>query len=309
MDAGDSARRRSIWIDENTASYLRLRIKTFYNADYFDRIVLPLLDIPAAAQLLDVGCGYGGLSLLLAERRPDLHITAVDFEPAALQSAAATAMHEGLANVTFVQGDAQRLQFNANTFDTVVCQTLLTHVAAAEKAVSEMARLLKPGGVFMAAEYATLGAWGSYDNVGDSTRDDAWHQKYFRGLQLFVRGKQTLGRGDDRLGVRVPLLATAAGLDVFDVRLNDRALCVIPPYRHAKQADYLEVLKAFHAKESDGEGLAKTTETVRAAGGTDEDAAWLYNAVDHGRIRQAIDQQSLAMISAYQLFLTFARKL
>ena len=56
MDAGDSAhatsRRRSIWIDENTASYLRLRIKTFYNADYFDRIVLPLLDIPAAWQLL-----------------------------------------------------------------------------------------------------------------------------------------------------------------------------------------------------------------------------------------------------------------
>jgi len=57
MNAGDSAhatsRRRSICIDENTASYLRLRIKTFYNADYFDRIVLPLLDIPAAAQLLD----------------------------------------------------------------------------------------------------------------------------------------------------------------------------------------------------------------------------------------------------------------
>src|ERR1051326_5986545 len=51
----------SHWDDERFARILGLRMKTFYNADYFDRIVLPLLDIPNAGRVLDVGCGYGGL--------------------------------------------------------------------------------------------------------------------------------------------------------------------------------------------------------------------------------------------------------
>lgn len=308
MTNRDSQQQNSIWADENTAKYLRLRVKTFYNTDYFERIVLPLLDIPAGARVLDVGCGYGGLSLLLAERRPDLRLTGVDLESRALESATATAAQSGLRNMTFEHGDCQHLRFENCAFDAVVCQTLLTHVSNPETTVNEMARVMKPGGVFMAAEYSIAGAWTSSDNVGDSNRDEAWYSQYFRVLRLFMRGKQMLGRGDDQLGVRVPLLATAAGLEVFDLRVNDRALCVIPPYNHAKQAEYLDVLEAFHAKDSDKKGFTKTLEAVRAAGGSDEDAIWLDTAVDHAAIREAIAQRNLTMISAYLMYLTFARK-
>lgn len=229
-------------------------------------------------------------------------------ESRALESAAATAARSGLGNVMYEHGDCQHLRFEKHEFDAVVCQTLLTHVGSPETTVNEMARVLKPRGVFMAAEYSIAGAWSAYDNVGDSSRDEAWYAKYFRVLRLFMRGKQMLGRGDDRLGVRVPLLATDAGLDVFDVRLNDRALCLIPPYSHAKQADYLDVLEAFHAKDSDKKGLEKTLEAVRAAGGGDEDAIWLESAVDHAAMRKAIAQRNLTVISAYMMYLTFARK-
>jgi SAM-dependent methyltransferase len=65
------------WSDDETARLLRLRMKTLWNLDYFEKIVLPLLHLPKDGQVLDVGCGNGGMSFLFSEQRPDLLITGV----------------------------------------------------------------------------------------------------------------------------------------------------------------------------------------------------------------------------------------
>jgi len=298
----------TIWADEEMAKFLRLRVKTFYNTDYFERIVLPLLDLPPEGHILDVGCGYGGLSFTLARLRPDLHITGVDKETGALESAAKTAADNGWVSMTFKQVDGHQLSYEDNLFDAVVCQTVLTHVRDAEIVVHEMSRVLKPGGVFMAAEYNDLGLMSFYSSVGDEKRDEAWVQKYFRLSRLYMQGKKILERGDDELGVRIPWLATVAGLDVFDVRLNDRVLHVIPPYGHPKQVDYLELVKAAFAPDPDGKDLTRIVDILRPAGGTEEEARWLYKAEDDEAVRVAIEERNLTRVSAYMLFLTFARK-
>jgi ubiquinone/menaquinone biosynthesis C-methylase UbiE len=298
----------SVWADENMAMTLRSRIKTFYNADYFERIVMPLLDLPSSGRILDVGCGYGGLSFILAKLRPDLHITGVDMEAGALESAAHTAAENGWTNLTFVQGDGHQLKYEDNLFDAVLCQTVLTHVQDAERVIKEMARVLKPNGVFMAAEYTDMSEPMFYSSEENEKRDEAWIQKYFRLARLLIQGKRNIGRGDDELGIRVPYLATVAGLDVFDVRLNDRVLHVIPPYRHPKQEDYLEFLKVYFEPDEDNSSLTRIIDIMKAAGGTEEEARWLTNAESETLVRQAMEKRTLTRISAYLLFLTFARK-
>lgn len=305
----DSKGKDSIWADEENARLLQLRVKTFYNTDYFDRIILPLLDFPQAGMVLDVGCGNGGLSLLLGRARPDLVITGIDPEESALASAGQTAEKEDLKNLRFEVGDAHQLKFAEGAFDGVVCQTVLTHVRDAKTVVGEMARVLKPGGVFMASEYTVSGAWTTHDNVHDPKRDEAWHQEYFRIRRLYNRGKEALGRGDEYLGMRVPLLVTEAGLDVFDLRLNDRVLHAIPPYDQPKQENYLELLGAWYASDPDEKDLARSIEYIQAAGGTEEDAIWFEGVVDSAALRIAIKERTLTMLSAYRLYLTFARKL
>jgi len=298
----------SAWLNEDTANFLRLRMKTFYNLDYFEGIVLPLLDIPEGCRVLDVGSGYGGLSLLLARYRPDLSITGVDMETRMLESAAQTASQMGLVNVNYVKGDGHQLKFMDEAFDAVMCQTVLTHVKDSAAVVGEMARVLKRGGVFMAVEYTNSGSSHSYNSVEDSKRSEDWHAKFFRISRLFQQGKKSLGRGDDSLGVRVPLLATAAGLDVYDVRLNDRVLHTIPPYRHPKQVDYLEYLEGYYSPDPEQKGLARLIETLCAVGGTEEEAHWFFQAEDGAAIRKAITDQSLVAVSASMMYITFARK-
>lgn len=295
------------WSDDDNSAFLRLRMKTFWNFDYFERIILPLLDLPQSGRVLDVGCGNGGISLLLAELRPDLQITGIDFESKPLEDAAAYATRNGLKNLAFEQGDAHRLKYENGSFDGVVCQTVLTHVRDAETVIREIARVLNPGGVFFAAEY-TSSAMANYDNVHFDKHDEAWYREYYRINQLFTKGKQALGRGDDTLGVRVPLIATQAGLDVYDVRLNDRAMHIFPPYSHEKQRNYLELSRTANAFDADEKWVRLTIETVTAGGGTEEDGRWFHHAIDSAAIVHAIDEGTFTAIGSFQLYLTFARK-
>jgi ubiquinone/menaquinone biosynthesis C-methylase UbiE len=296
------------WADEETAKYLRLRIKTFYNADYFERIVLSLLDIPRGGHVLDVGCGYGGLSLILAQARPDLQVTGVDQEAHAVDSATKIAGESGLVNVKFEQGDGHQLRFANDQFEAVMCQTVLTHVRDAQAVVHEMARVLKPGGVFMAAEYTDDGAITMYDNVDYPNHDEAWYREFYRISQICRKGKKLRGYGDDEIGNRIPVLATNAGLDVFDMRLNDRALHLIPPYRHDKQKAYAEWMQQALQADTSGNCLKLLTEMVLAGGGSEAEAQWIYHAIDEPAQLRALEQGTLALMSAYNLYLTFARK-
>src|SRR5438132_4947883 len=89
---------------------------------------------------LDVGTGAGTLALALAPLVRE--VVGVDAVPELLERARASAP----ANVTFVEGDATSLPFEAGSFDLVCCRRTLHHVARAELVVAQLARVAKPGG-------------------------------------------------------------------------------------------------------------------------------------------------------------------
>jgi 16S rRNA (guanine1207-N2)-methyltransferase len=60
---------------------------------------------PSSGKLLDLGCGYGPLALVLASRAPDASVWAVDVNTRALSLTCANAARAGLANVTCVSPD------------------------------------------------------------------------------------------------------------------------------------------------------------------------------------------------------------
>lgn len=111
--------------------------------DYFRRLLNENAPAGESLSCLDIGCGPGFFSILLAQ---DGHrVTAVDYSEGMLERARANFEEMGV-KVKAVQGDAQDLSFADNSFDYIVSRNLVWNLERPADAYREWTRLLKPGG-------------------------------------------------------------------------------------------------------------------------------------------------------------------
>lgn len=143
--------------------------KAFVNSPfttiYHRHIALPRVLLmarrPIEAPLLEVGCGKGTTTRGLLARLPGMKITAIDYDPDQVARARKT-----LGTAAQVeQGDVTALRHEDASFGTVVELNTLHHMADWHIAVSEVNRVLKPGGQFLFMDYTEeffrgpLGRW------------------------------------------------------------------------------------------------------------------------------------------------------
>lgn len=115
---------------------------------YLDGIrrLLPLLRVPPLPAILDVGCGTG-LNLMEAARRfgPARALCGVDIAPGMIALARQKAAMVGVPAL-FAVADAQRLPFPDQSFDLVICNSVIHWFEDRLQALREMRRVLRPGG-------------------------------------------------------------------------------------------------------------------------------------------------------------------
>lgn len=101
-------------------------------------------------RILDVACGPGLVTVALAPHARE--VVALDLTPEMLNKARQRCAAAGVANVRIQQGSAADLPFEANGFDVVVTRLSLHHFDNPARPLAEMARVLRPGGRFVAAD-------------------------------------------------------------------------------------------------------------------------------------------------------------
>lgn len=139
-DFSEFARQESLgWSDaERADGYVNL----FSSAsDQVAESLLGILDLPAGASVLDLCCGQGSLTAQLARR--GFQTSGLDFSPAMLRRA-----REAAPDARFHEGDAQDLPFDEDAFDAVVCNFGVCHLSDQPRCLSEVRRVLRPGGLF-----------------------------------------------------------------------------------------------------------------------------------------------------------------
>ncbi len=103
--------------------------------------LLDAAEVRARMSVLDIGCGPGYVSAAAAERRAQP--TGLDFSRQMIAIA-----RKMWPQIAFQEGDAQNLPFPVHSFDRVLANFALLHVADPERTSAEACRVLKPGGKF-----------------------------------------------------------------------------------------------------------------------------------------------------------------
>jgi ubiquinone/menaquinone biosynthesis C-methylase UbiE len=166
------------------------------------RAFLREVPIPQEAQVLDVGCGTGVLTRLLARWPNVASVVGLDPAPSLLDKARAAAVD--MPNVRFEEGDARSLPFESAMFDIVTSDSMLSHVPSPEHAIAEAFRVLRAGG--------WLGVFdGDYATATVALTDhDA--------LQVCVDAMMANSVTDRRIMRRITNVAAGCGFEVVSFR-------------------------------------------------------------------------------------------
>ncbi len=133
-----------------------------------DAVTLPIVEAagtPGAGDVLDLACGPGIVTAALAPGART--VTAFDLTAEMLRRAEARLTAAGLANVSYRQGDAEHLPFADGAFDCVVTRLSLHHFTDPAAVLTEVRRVLKPGGRLVVADMV------SADDADDSALHNA----------------------------------------------------------------------------------------------------------------------------------------
>jgi len=104
-------------------------------------------------RVLDLGSGAGTDSLVAAlQVGPEGSVMGIDMTPEMVEKARAGAASLALSNITFIEGEAERLPFDGESFDVVISNGVIDLVPDKGAVFSELHRVLVPGGRLQIAD-------------------------------------------------------------------------------------------------------------------------------------------------------------
>ena len=178
------------------------------------RAYLSEVKFPPEARVLEIGCGSGAISRVLAGWPGVSEVVGVDPSPIFLEKA--QELSAGIKNLTLEEGDGRELRFEDRCFDVGVLHTVLCHVPGPERVLAEAFRVLRPGGWLAVFD-------GDYATATVATGD-------FDPLQVCVEAGIASLCNDPWIVRRLPSLVESAGFSVVGFRSHAYTETTEPTY-------------------------------------------------------------------------------
>lgn len=153
-------------------------------------------------RVLDVGCGPGSITLGFADAVFQSEAVGVDLQQSQIAQATALAANKEVKNVRFETADVYSLPFSDHYFDAIFANAVLWHLRDPLRALAEIRRVLKPGGLIGVRDCD----WGGRIYAPATARLDEWF-----GLTVQIRQRNG---GDPFLGRKLRSLLREAGFTI-----------------------------------------------------------------------------------------------
>ncbi len=154
---GDKATQVEQMFDNIASDYDRLNHTLSWGIDrYWRRKAIRLLKPFEPRQMLDVATGTGDFAILACRELKPRQIIATDISEGMMEVGRQKVKKEGLSGqISFVREDCSALSFGSNSFDAVTVAFGIRNFTDLEKGLSEMLRVLRPGGKLVILELTT----------------------------------------------------------------------------------------------------------------------------------------------------------
>ena len=146
--------------------------------------------------ILELGCGWGSLTLWLAENFPHARVTGVSHSRTQREHILGEAGRRGLGNITILTCDMNNLTLPAGSFDRIVSVEMFEHMKNWPRLMARLAGWLRPGGLF----FAHVFVHAQYAYHFEARDNSDWMSRYFfTGGMMPARGLFPLFQDDLKL--------------------------------------------------------------------------------------------------------------
>jgi SAM-dependent methyltransferase len=249
-----------------------LRSHRWRTAENSAAYLIPWLQ--SGAEVLDVGCGPGTITVGLAGYVGEGRVLGVDPVDSVLADARADAARAGRRNVVFETGDVHNLGFDDAAFDVVHAHQVLQHLPDPVKALAAMGRVCRPGGIVAARD----GDYGGMYWFPEDPELEEWRT-------LYQRVARALG-GEPDAGRRMLRWARLAGFT--DIKASASSWCFAAPDERAWWGELWaeRITRSGFALQARSNGLATDEDLERLARAwrrwSSSDDGWFV--VPHGEV-------------------------
>ena len=225
---------REFWADR--ADYLLRTRNSFWNVDYLEFLIRKVWKIDRPVKMLDCGCGFGSLGLLMLPLLPEgSTYTGIDFSENLIELGKQL-FEERKLNAVFHCTDV--FDYPAqNSYDLVICQAVMRHLDSPAAFLRKMIGFGKPGSLIVSIdvnrEFEHDGLCIHGMDYEELCRHEALSKKWR--TELNMQGR------DYAFCMRTGCVMEQLGLEQIDVRVQDKAEFVSPrlPDYEQRKADFL----------------------------------------------------------------------
>ncbi|OPA40905.1 methyltransferase [Bacillus cereus] len=222
----------------NKLTYLKNTRDLYYNDDYVSFLVNTVWKITKPVHIVDYGCGYGYLGLVLMPLLPEgSKYTGIDSGETLL--AEARELFRLLPyDSEFLEGDATEIELN-DKYDIAICHAFLLHMTTLETMLQKMIHSVKKGGKIICFEPHWISNMASYLLDGEK-------QSEFIQLgvlqKLFESDTQRNGK-DGNIGMKIPIYLSELGVKNIERRVSDKVNFLDSNMHHNDKNDLYQSLK------------------------------------------------------------------